>query len=60
MILCGNKFIKIYNYEKLLEDPSLGKSGIDKHMRDLSKLNDKAFISTIIFPLKDNQKTIFF
>ena len=60
MILCGNKFIKIYNYEKLLEDPSLGKSGIDKHMIDLSKLNDKAFISTIIFPLKDNQKKIFF
>ncbi len=61
MVLCGNKFIKIYNYEKLLENPSSGKSGISKHMVDLSKLNDRVFISTIIFPLNDsNKKKIFF
>ena len=61
MVLCGNRFIKIYNYEKLLENPSSGKSGISKHMVDLSKLNDRVFISTIIFPIKDsNQKKIFF
>ena len=61
MVLCGNRFIKIYNYEKLLENPSSGKSGISKHMVDLSKLNDRVFISTIIFPLNDsNQKKYFF
>ena len=61
MVLCGNKFIKIYNYEKLLENPSTGKSGISKHLVDLSKLNDRVFISTIIFPINDsNKKKIFF
>ena len=59
MVLCGNKFIKIYNYEKLLEDPFKGKNGTERHMVDLSKLNECIFVSTVIFPIK-NEKKIFF
>ena len=61
MVLCGNKFIKIYNYEKLLEDTSQGKNGTTRHMIDLSKLNESAFVSTVIFPVPNkNEKKIFF
>ena len=59
MVLCGNKFIKIYNYVKLLEDPLTGKNGTDRHMVDLSKLNECIFVSTVIFPIR-NEKKIFF
>ena len=59
MVLCGNKFIKIYNYEKLLEEPLKGKNGTERHMVDLSKLNESIFVSTVIFPIK-NEKKIFF
>ena len=61
MVLCGNKFVKIYNYEKLLEDTSQGKNGTIRHMIDLSKLNESAFVSTVIFPVPNkNEKKIFF
>ena len=60
MVLCGNKFIKIYNYEKLLEDTSQGKNGTTRHMIDLSKLNESAFISTIIFPIPNKKEKKYF
>ena len=61
MVLCGNKFVKIYHYEKLLEDTSQGKNGTTRHMIDLSKLNESAFVSTVIFPVPNkNEKKIFF
>ena len=65
MILCGNKFIKLYNYENFLNtDMNIkDKNLISKSLVELSKLKDCSFVSTVI-DNKDNinnqEKKIFF
>ena len=66
MVLAGSGFIKIYNYEKLLNetqkstdlDTSKTHSMVEKKLVELSKLRDKSFISTIIY--EKEEKKIFF
>ena len=70
MILCGNGFIKIYNYKKLLEcennEEIKNKNLMSKSLVELSKLKEKSFISVVIDKnnLGDNdnpeEKKIFF
>ena len=59
MVLCGDKFIKIYNYVNLLNDHTLGKNGIEKHLVDLAKHKEKSFISTLIYDNKSEIKIFF-
>ena len=64
MILCGNSFIKLYKYEKLLNaslDELENKSLMEKYLVELAKLKDKAFVSTVIYDNKNenNEKKIF-
>ena len=50
MILCGNKFIKIYNYEQLLNNGNQirDKNMIEKSHVELGKLKDCSFVSVVI------------
>ena len=51
MILCGNKFIKLYNYENFFnaDDSKIkDKNLINKSLVELSKLKDCSFVSTVI------------
>ena len=52
MILCGNGFIKIYNYKKYIDDfneeETKEKMSMPKNLVELSKLKDKSFISVVI------------
>ena len=66
MILCGNKFIKLYNYENFFntDDSKIkDKNLINKSLVELSKLKDCSFVSTVI-KNKNNiniqEKKIFF
>ena len=70
MIMGGNGFIKIYNYEKYLEaennEETRDKNLIKKSSIDLSKLKDKSFVSVVIDKYNTNEsndneeKKIFF
>ena len=61
MVLCGDKFIKIYVIEKLIKNNDLGKDGIDKKYVDLSKLQSQNFVGTVIYQDKASNKVkIFF
>ena len=65
MILGGNCFIKIYNYEKLLNatlEESDNKNLMEKYLVELAKLKEKAFVSAVIYDDKNeqNEKKIFF
>ena len=65
MVLSGNSFIKIYNYEKLLnasQEELDNKYLMEKYLVDLAKLKDKAFVSTVIYEYENNndEKKIFF
>ena len=66
MVLAGNCFIKIYNYEKLLnasqENMNLNsKNLMEKYLIDLAKLKDRAFVSCVIYENENNnEKKIFF
>ena len=52
MIMCGNGFIKIYNYKKYLESENVeetrDKNLMKKSPVELSKLKEKSFISVVI------------
>ena len=50
MILCGNKFIKYYNYESYFNnnDDIKNKNLINKSLVDLSKLKECAFVNVVI------------
>ena len=69
MILCGNGFIKIYNYKKYLDnnndEEARNKNLMSKSLVELSKLKDKSFISVVIdkyniYNDNPNEKKIFF
>ena len=66
MVLSGNGFIKIYNYEKLIESnitkENEDKSQMIKRLVDLSKLKDKSFVNTLIYDYNKskNERKIFF
>ena len=65
MILCGNSFIKIYNYKKLLknenDEEQDNKNLMSKSLVELSKLKGKSFISVVIDKNNNNseEKKIF-
>ena len=66
MIMCGNGFIKLYNYKKLLEceneDEIKNKNLMSKSLVELSKLKNRSFISVVIDKYNNNseEKKVFF
>ena len=61
MIMSGDSFIKKYNFEKLLENNSLGNAGIQKTYVELGKLKNEIFISSVIYKnITTNEIKIFF
>ena len=66
MILCGNKFIKIYNYESYFNnnDDIKNKNLINKSLVELSKLKECAFVNVVIdnnnINKEDQTRNIFF
>ena len=64
MILCGNGFIKIYNYKKYIDnyydEENKDKNTMSKSLIELSKLKGKSFISVVIDKSNDSEdKKIF-
>ena len=61
MILCGNKFIKFYNYENYFNTESRedikDKNLISKYLVELNKLKECSFVSVVID--KNNNKIFF-